>query len=133
MRLIEASDLSFEEIRERFRWNVPARYNIGVDVCDRHAGIGDRTALHFENARGEERTFTFAELKRLSDRFANALAGLGIRRVETGSGSSCPSASRPRSPTSPCTSSGRWRCRSRCCSAPTRSPSGSPTAAPGRW
>ena len=80
MRLIEPADLSFEEIRERFRWNLPGRYNIGVDICDRHAGIGDRTALHFENARGEERTFTFAELKRLSDRFANALAGLGIRR-----------------------------------------------------
>ena len=80
MRLIEPADLSFEEIRERFRWKLPARYNIGVDVCDRHAGLGERTALHFENARGEERTFTFAELKRLSDRFANALAGLGIRR-----------------------------------------------------
>ena len=80
MRLIEPADLSFDEIRERFRWNLPGRYNIGVDICDRHAGIGDRTALHFENARGEERTFTFAELKRLSDRFANALAGLGIRR-----------------------------------------------------
>ena len=80
MRLIEASGLSFDEIRKRFRWNVPARYNIGVDACDRHSGIGDRTALHFENAQGAERTFTFADLKRLSDRFANALAGLGIRR-----------------------------------------------------
>ena len=80
MRLIEPSDLSFDETRERFRWNVPARYNIGVDVCDRHAGIGERTALHFENAEGTQRSWTFAELKRLTDRFANALAGLGIRR-----------------------------------------------------
>ena len=80
MRLIEPADLSFEEIRKRFRWNLPRRYNIGVDVCDRHAGIGDRTALHLENARGDARTCTFADLKRLSDRFANALAGLGIRR-----------------------------------------------------
>jgi hypothetical protein len=35
-----------------------------------------------------------------------------------------------RSPTSPCTSSARWRCRSRPCSASTPSPIGSPT--PGR-
>ena len=80
MRLIEASDLSFDEIRERFRWSVPARYNIGVDVCDWRADIGDRTALYLENAQGTERTCTFSNLKRLSDRFANALAGLGIRR-----------------------------------------------------
>ena len=79
MRLVEPSVRPFDEIRERFRWSVPARYNIGADICDRHAGIGDRPALHCENARGEERTFTFAVLKRLADRFANALAGLGVR------------------------------------------------------
>ena len=80
MRLIEESTLSFDEIRERFRWNVPQRYNIGVDICDRHTDIGDRTAVYVENAQGVEQTFTFADLKQLSDRFANALAGLGIRR-----------------------------------------------------
>ena len=80
MRIIEASNLSFDEIRERFRWNLPPRYNIGVDICDRHTGIGDRIALYIENAEGAEQTFTFADLKRLSDRFANALAGLGVGR-----------------------------------------------------
>ena len=80
MRFIEESRLTFDETRERFRWNVPRRYNIGVDVCDRHVGIGDRVAVYVENAQGAERTFTFADLKRLSDRFANALAGLGVRR-----------------------------------------------------
>ena len=80
MRLIEDSSLPFDEIRERFRWNIPRRYNIGVDVCDRHAKRRDRTALYLEDAQGAERQITFGELKRLSDRFANALAGLGIRR-----------------------------------------------------
>ena len=82
MRLIEESKLSFEELRARFRWKLPARYNIGVDVCDRHARIGERVAVRVEDARGVEQTFTFADLKRLSDRFANALAGLGVRRGE---------------------------------------------------
>ena len=80
MRLIETPNLSFDRIRERFRWNVPRRYNIGVDVCDRHTDVGDRVALYLEDAAGAERTFTFADLKRLSDRFANALAGIGVRR-----------------------------------------------------
>ena len=52
MRLIEESALSFDEIRERFRWNVPARYNIGVDICDRHADIGDRTAIFARTRKG---------------------------------------------------------------------------------
>ena len=80
MRVIEPTGLPFDAIRERFRWNVPSRYNIGVDICDRHTGIGDRIALYIENAQGAQRTYTFADLKRLSDRFANALAGLGVGR-----------------------------------------------------
>ena len=80
MRVIEDSGLSFDGIRERFRWNVPPRYNIGVDICDRHTGIGDRIALYIENPQGAQQTYTFADLKRLSDRFANALAGLGVGR-----------------------------------------------------
>ena len=80
MRLIEAPIPPFDAVRERFRWNIPPRYNIGVDVCDRPADIRDRTALYLENADGAEQTFTFADLKRLSDRFANALAGLGVQR-----------------------------------------------------
>ncbi len=33
---------SYEELRAGFRWAVPARYNIGVDVCDKWAGEPDR-------------------------------------------------------------------------------------------
>ena len=122
----------FDEIRERFRWNVPRRYNIGVDVCDRHAGIGGRIAVYVENAQGAERTFTFADLKRLSDRFANALAGLGVRRRDR-VGVILPQRIETVVAMSRSTSSGRWRCRSRSSSAPTRSRSGSPTAGRGRW
>lgn len=28
---------TYEEMREAFVWNIPERYNIGVDVCDRWA------------------------------------------------------------------------------------------------
>ena len=28
---------SYNELLAQFRWEIPERYNIGVDVCDRHA------------------------------------------------------------------------------------------------
>ena len=36
---------SYDEVRRRFRWRIPARYNIGVDVCDKWADEPGRTAL----------------------------------------------------------------------------------------
>ncbi len=43
---------SYEELRARFRWAVPARYNIGVDVCDKWAGEPDRLALVYKRGPG---------------------------------------------------------------------------------
>ena len=28
---------TYDDVYTQFRWNIPARYNIGVDVCDRWA------------------------------------------------------------------------------------------------
>ncbi len=71
---------SYEDLRARFRWQVPARYNIGVDVCDKWAEEPDRTALIHKQADGAVRRYGFMELKRLSNRLANALADQGIGR-----------------------------------------------------
>ncbi len=71
---------SYQDLRARFRWQVPARYNIGVDVCDKWAGEPDRTALIHRQADGAVRRYGFMELKRLSNRLANALAEQGIGR-----------------------------------------------------
>ena len=32
----------YEALTRDFRWRVPERYNIGVDVCDKWAGDEDR-------------------------------------------------------------------------------------------
>ncbi len=71
---------SYEDLRARFRWQVPARYNIGVDVCDKWAVEPDRTALIHKQTDGAVRRYGFIELKRLSNRLANALADQGIGR-----------------------------------------------------
>ena len=69
---------SYDEMRAQHRWEVPARYNIARDVCDRHES--DRLAMVWEDWRGEERRVTFGELQTLSNRFANALEAHGVGR-----------------------------------------------------
>ena len=72
---------SYEEIVERFRWQIPERYNIGVDICDRHAADRSRVALiHDDDETGTVTEYTFHQLSRLSNRLANALRGLGVDR-----------------------------------------------------
>src|SRR3954469_14902946 len=69
---------SYDEVYGGFRWQLPERFNIGVAACDRHADGTGRLALVYEAPDGTVERFTFDDLKRLSNRCANALAGLGI-------------------------------------------------------
>lgn len=67
--------------RAAFRWEIPERYNIGVDVCDKWAAADpDRIALIEveEDDYGAVRETTFAELRAASNRFANVLASIGV-------------------------------------------------------
>jgi acetyl-CoA synthetase len=56
--------------------------NIAFEAVDRHARSdrAARTALRWFGKRGEERELSFADLKGLTDRFANVLRGLGISK-----------------------------------------------------
>ena len=49
-------------------------------MCDRHTRHADDVALFYEHADGKEQTFTFGQIKSLSNRFANALLALGVSR-----------------------------------------------------
>jgi len=70
---------SYDEVYGRFRWDLPERFNIGGACCDRHADGGGRLALIYEAPDGTVERFTFDDLQRLSNRCANALAGVGVR------------------------------------------------------
>ena len=65
-------------MRAEHRWEVPERYNIAVDVCDKHPR--DKLAMVWEDYEGNERRVSFGELQDLSNRFANVLAAHGIER-----------------------------------------------------
>ena len=68
----------YDEMVEQHRWEVPARYNIARDVCDKHDR--DRLAMIWEDWRGNERRVSFGELQDLSNKFANVLDANGVER-----------------------------------------------------
>ncbi len=70
---------SYEDFAENFRIDVPADFNFGFDVVDEWARVEpEKRALVWCNDAGEERTFTFGDLMRLSNQAANAFRGMGI-------------------------------------------------------
>lgn len=71
---------SYEEICRSFKWEIPANYNIGVDICDKWANQRYRLALIYEDEKGLVEKYTFWELKRLSNRLANGLVHAGIEK-----------------------------------------------------
>jgi acetyl-CoA synthetase len=71
---------TYESLTDNFAWHIPARYNMGVDVCDKWADGSGRLALIYEDAEGNATRYTFDQLKTLSDRFANALQACGAQR-----------------------------------------------------
>lgn len=65
------------DLRAAFRWRIPAGYNIGLDVCDKWADDPERLALVDASAE-PPRSYTFAQLRERSNRWANGLAALGV-------------------------------------------------------
>jgi acetyl-CoA synthetase len=70
----------YDSLYRQFRWPVPARYNIAVDVCDRWAEKEpDRLAILHARPDGDER-ITYGWLREASNRLANVLRANGIAR-----------------------------------------------------
>ena len=72
---------SYEDFMANFKINVPERFNFGYDVVDRWAEKEpDKKALLWTNGQGEVIQFTFADIKRESDKTAAFFASQGIGR-----------------------------------------------------
>ncbi len=69
---------SYRDMCDQHRWEVPARYNIASDVCDKHSR--DRLAMIWEDFRGGRREVKFGELQDLSAKFAGVLGAHGVER-----------------------------------------------------
>jgi acetyl-CoA synthetase len=71
---------SYEHACAGHSWNVPERFNIASDVCDRHPR--DKLAMIHEDPAGHVRRLHWGELQDTSNRFANVLAAHGVGRAD---------------------------------------------------
>ncbi len=70
-----------ERLRAAFRWEIPARYNIAADICDRWAAREpDRTAIIAVSQDWRVTPVSFGRLRDRSSRLANALRARGVSR-----------------------------------------------------
>lgn len=76
------ASFSWQAVREELLGRGESGTNIARLAVDRHAGgpRANRTALRFLHADGGSTALSYAALKRDTDRFANALAALGLGR-----------------------------------------------------
>ena len=63
-----------------YKWFTGGKLNISHNCLDRHvaAGIGDRVAFHWRGEEGEQEDWSYADLLRDVQRFANGLKSLGV-------------------------------------------------------
>lgn len=72
---------SLDDFRTNFKIKVPDNFNFGYDVVDEWAkNAPHKLALLWTNDKGEEHRYTFADMKRMSDRVASFYLSLGIEK-----------------------------------------------------
>jgi acetyl-CoA synthetase len=69
---------SYEQACAEHRWEVPERFNIATDVCDKHPR--EKLAMIHEDPQGNVRRLTWGELQDNANRFANVLSAHGVTR-----------------------------------------------------
>ena len=79
--LIQTNFKDFEDFKANYELIVPEDFNFAYDVVDGWAATNpDKRALLWTNDKGESRTYTFGELKEISDRVAGYFWSIGIRK-----------------------------------------------------
>ena len=72
------SPSSYEQACAEHEWNVPERYNIAADVCDKHDR--DKPAMIWESHDGSTRELSWGELQDLANQAAHVLASHGVEK-----------------------------------------------------
>lgn len=72
---------SYEDFKENYRCNVPEKFNFGYDIVDEWAKIKpDKTALVWTNDEGEMKSFSFDDMRVMSNKAANVFRSYGIKK-----------------------------------------------------
>ena len=70
---------SYEEICEKFSWDIPTHFNIADAVCDRWADDPNRIAITHESLDGGVIDYSFIQIKAYSNQLANLFGELGLQ------------------------------------------------------
>jgi len=78
------TEFNYKNECSKWKWDIPEYYNIGYDCVDKHAEgeNKDKLALLWENSQGETKQFTFADMKKLTNKFGNILRELGLKKAD---------------------------------------------------
>ena len=72
---------SMEDFKKNLAIHVPDNFNFAFDVCDEYARLcPQKRALLWVNDAGDEKSFTFADIRASSNRIANMLLSMGIKK-----------------------------------------------------
>ena len=69
---------TYEEVCENFSWDIPEKYNIASDVCDRWAEDSSRIALVYEDSDRKQHVYSYSDIRSHANKLANALKGFGL-------------------------------------------------------
>ncbi|OYY61091.1 MAG: AMP-dependent synthetase, partial [Rhizobiales bacterium 35-66-30] len=69
---------TYDALVRHFRWEIPARFNMGVACSDAHATGANKPALIFVEESGAVTRYSFEDLSALTNRFANVLTACGL-------------------------------------------------------
>lgn len=71
----------YDDFAQHCKIKVPAKFNFGYDIVDEYAHLApNKRALVWCNDKGEERSFTFADIASLSNKIANLFLSLGLKK-----------------------------------------------------
>lgn len=71
---------TYAELVKNFNWDIPERYNMGIDACDKWAAVDSNKTAIIDLTGDERNDISFGELKALSDKLALHLRSLGIKK-----------------------------------------------------
>lgn len=74
-----SASFRWEDVEKQFSWHETGKVNMAYEAIDRHVqhGKGGKTALYYSDNERDE-SYTFEQLSKGSNRFANVLRGLGL-------------------------------------------------------
>ena len=81
-RYLEKVDFKdYDDFSKNLKYKPVEKFNFGYDVVDEYARlVPDKRALVWCNNKGEEHTFTFSDISKLSNKVANMLLKYGIKK-----------------------------------------------------